>query len=133
MSHQGSLVFVDIVIIPLQYGSVPSRHNLCQFLCPGSRNPVFCPVVRFFKKYIFGIYMLGGVSGCKKFPGQIWSGVRFCSETMVFQYFSLYIIYIHTKQTENNIFMSLTFPGRRNPDFLSKIRFFKKYIFGFYV
>ena len=86
-SCQGSQVFEFIIIILLQYGFVPSRHDLCQFSCPGSQNPVFCPVVRFFKKYIFGIYMLWGVSGYKNFPGQIWSGVRFCSETMVFQYF----------------------------------------------
>ena len=70
-SHQVCLVFVDFIIIPSQYGSVPSRCDLCQFLCPGSRNPVFCPVVRFFKKYIFGIYMLWGVSWCKNFPGLI--------------------------------------------------------------
>ena len=35
-------------------------------------------------------------------------------EKLVLQYFPLYIIYIHTKQSENKIFMSLTFP--RTPE-----------------
>ena len=121
------------MIILSLYDSLPSKYDFCQFSCPGSRNPVFCPVVRFFKKYIIGIYMLWEVSGGKNFPRQIWSGVRFCSERMVFQYFPYHITYVHTKQSENKNFKSLSFPGRRNPDFLLKIRFFKKFIFGFYM
>ena len=55
---------------------------------PGLQIPVFCPVVRFFKKYIFGIYMLWGVSGCKNFTGQILSGIRFCPKLIIFRHFS---------------------------------------------
>ena len=72
-----------IKLILLHYGSVPSWHDLCQFSCPGSQNPVFCPVVRFFKKYIFEIYMLWGVSGCKNFPGQNLSGKNFCIQKLL--------------------------------------------------
>ena len=87
-SCQGSQVFEFIIIILLQYGFVPSRHDLCQFSCPGFRNPVFCSVVWFFKKFIFGIYMLWGGSWCKNFPGQILSGIRFCPKSIIFRHFS---------------------------------------------
>ena len=58
--------FKFTVIILSQNGSVPSRHDLCPFLSPGFRNPDFCPVVRFFKNYIFGSCMSWGVSQFKK-------------------------------------------------------------------
>ena len=103
-SCQGCLVFVDIILIPLQYGSVPSRHELCQFLCPGSRNPVFCPVVRFFKMYIFGIYILWGVSWCKNFPGPILSGIRFCPKLIIFRHFFIFVTYVHPKWLETKVF-----------------------------
>ena len=47
------------------------------FSAPGLQNPVFCPVVRFFKNSIFGIYTKKEISGCKNFPGQKVSGFRF--------------------------------------------------------
>ena len=95
--HLQKCICIFDIKIPSQYGSVPSWHDLCQFLCPGSRNPVFCPVVQFFKKYIFGIYMLWGVSGCKKFPGQILSGIRFLPKSIIFRHFSQFVTYVHPK------------------------------------
>ena len=59
-----------IKLILLHYGSVPSWYDLCQFSCPGSRNPVFW-----------------GVSRCKKFPEQILSGFRFCPKSIIFWHF----------------------------------------------
>ena len=47
------------------------------FSVPGLQNPVFYPVVRFFKNHIFEHYSLQGISGCKNFPGQKVSGFRF--------------------------------------------------------
>ena len=82
-SCQGSQVFEIIIIIPSQYGSTPFSHDSCQFSCPGSRNPVFCPVIRFFKKHIFGIYMLWGISGCKNFPGKICQGSGFARKLSI--------------------------------------------------
>ena len=55
---------------------------------PGRRNPDFLSKFRFFKKGIFGIYMLWGISGSKNFPGQIVSGIWFCPETVIFSHFS---------------------------------------------
>ena len=51
------------------------------FLVPGLQNPVFYPVVRFFKNHIFEHYLLQGISGCKNFPGQKESGFRFLPKT----------------------------------------------------
>ena len=113
---QGCQIFAFIIIIPLQYGSAPSWHKSC----PRFPESGFCPVVRFFKKCIFGIYMLWGVSRCKNFLRQNLSGNRFCSKRMVFQHFSQFIILVYPKQSETKILVSLTFPGCRNPDFLSK-------------
>ena len=56
---------------------------------PGYRNPDFGYTVRFFKKYIFGFYMLWGVSGCKNFPRQISSRIRFCPKLAIFRHFGL--------------------------------------------
>ena len=80
--------FVIIIKIPLPCSYIPSWHGFYQFLCPGSRNPVFFPVVRFFKKYIFGIYIKWGTSRRKKFPRQISSGIRFCPKLIDFWHFS---------------------------------------------
>ena len=56
------------------------------------------PVVRFFKKYIFGIYMLWEVSGYKNFLGQNLSWNQFYQEPVIFQHFLYFITYmnIHT-------------------------------------
>ena len=81
-----------IVLTHLKYGSTPSRENLCPFLSPRCQNPVFYPVVRFFKKYIFGIYLLWGVSRCKNFPRQILSGIRFLQKSFGSSNFIKYII-----------------------------------------
>ena len=51
---------------------------------PGHQNPEFGCTVRFFKMYIFGPYMVWEVSGCKNFPVQISSGIRFCPEIRIF-------------------------------------------------
>ena len=56
---------------------------------PGRQNPDFGYTVRFFKKYIFGFYMLWGVSGCKNFPRQISSRIRFCPKLAIFRHFGL--------------------------------------------
>ena len=55
----------------------PSKMVFEHFSKPDTRNPVFCPVVRFSKKYIFETYTLQGILGCKNFPGQKVSGFRF--------------------------------------------------------
>ena len=46
------------------------------FSYTGSGNPDYCPVVRFFKKFILGTYMSWGVSGCKHLPDKM-SGIPF--------------------------------------------------------
>ena len=100
-----------------------------QFSCPGFRNPVFFPVVRFLEKCIFGIYMLWWISECKNFPGQNLSGIRFCPETVIFSHFSRFIIYVHPKQLVTNVFYVTDFS--RIPEsgfYLSGIQFCPKYI-----
>ena len=85
-------VFIPfIILIPSQYCFVPFWHDFYRFSCPGSRNPVFCPVIRFFEKYLFGIYMLWGVSGCKNFTGQILSGIRFYPKSIIIRHFSYFV------------------------------------------
>ena len=51
--------------------------DYAQLSGPGCHIPVFCPVVRFSKNYIFDISTLQGISWCKNFPGQKVSGFRF--------------------------------------------------------
>ena len=80
-----------IILIPSQYCFVQFWYDFCRFSCPRSRNPVFCPVVWFFKKYIFGIYILWGVSGCKNFTGQILSGIRFYPKLIIIRHFSYFV------------------------------------------
>ena len=92
--------FVSIIINPSQYGSAPCWHDLGQFSSPGSQNPVFCPVVRFFKKCIFGTYMLWGVSGYKNFTRQTLSGFWFWFKLVLFRHFSQFIIYLRPKWLE---------------------------------
>ena len=57
------------------------------FSAPGLQNPVFCPVVRFFKNSIFGIYTKKEFLGAKVFPDKKCSASGFslkCSPTAIY-------------------------------------------------
>ena len=51
---------------------------------PGCQNPDFGCTVRFFNKYIFALYMVWRVSGCKNFPVQTSSRIRFSPGIRIF-------------------------------------------------
>ena len=59
---------------------------------PGLRNPVFCPVIRFSKNYIFDIYSFQGISGYKNFPGQKGSGFRFLPKSPPYSIFAYWTV-----------------------------------------
>ena len=59
MSKIPSTWFMNDPIILLQYGLVPSRHELCQFLCPKIRfysgSPVFQNI------HIWNVHVMGSI------------------------------------------------------------------------
>ena len=59
---------------------------------PGLRNPVFCPVIRFSKNYIFDIYSFQGISRDKNFPGQKVSGFRFLPKSPPYSNFAYWTV-----------------------------------------
>ena len=62
------------------------------FSKPDTRNPVFCPVVRFSKKCIFEVYMQNQILGCKNFPGQKVSGFQFSHNSPPYIHFTQEIL-----------------------------------------
>ena len=74
-----------------------------------------CPV--FQKVHIWNLHVIGNLR-MQKFSRTNLSGIRFCPETVIFSHFLNFIMYVHPKQLVTNVFMSLTFPGCWNPDFL---------------
>ena len=71
---------------------MPPKMVFNHFSKPDTRNPVFCPVVRFSKKCIFEVYLQNQILGCKNFPGQKVSGFRFLHKSSlcsIFVYWTL--------------------------------------------
>ena len=78
--------FFNLSLIFIQNDQNLRVFNVSDF--PGRWNLHFGCTVQFFKKYIFRLYMLWGVSGSKNFPGQNQSGIRFCPKSIIFRHFS---------------------------------------------
>ena len=62
---------------------IQNYQKLSFFISRISQNSDFGYTVRFLNKYIFGLYVVWGVSGCKNFPMQISSWLQFCPEIRI--------------------------------------------------
>ena len=87
---------------------MPSEMVFDHFSKPDTRNPVFCPVVRFSKKCIFEVYIQNQILGCKNFPGQKVSGFRFLLKS------SLCSIFVYWTLSRNVLGCNML--NLRNPD-----------------
>ena len=98
MSHQGYLVFVDIIIIPSQHGSVPSRHDFWLFSCSGFWNPESgflsgSPV--FQKVHIWNLHAMGSFRMQKFFRTKfVWDPVLLRNDGFL-TFFSIHHIYAY--------------------------------------
>ena len=96
---------------------MPSKMVFNHFSKPDTRNPVFCPVVRFSKKCIFEVYLQNQILGCKNFPGQKVSGFRFLPKS------SLCSIFVYWTLSSNVLGCHML--NLRNTD--ARIRFFVRF------
>ena len=106
------MVILQKVIINIGF----PYHKGCNetFSAPGLQNPVFCPVVRFSKNYIFETYSYQGISGCKNFPWQKVSGFRFLPKSPPYSIF--------VKKIVSGNILAYLMPNFKVPD--KTIRFF---------
>ena len=96
---------------------------------PGLRNPVFCPVIRFSKNYIFDIYSFQGISGYKNFPGQKVSGFRFLPKSPPYSIFAYWTV---SSNVLGCHMLNLLFPDAGIRFFFLVVWFSKNCIFDTY-